>query len=167
MRQAGSLPETKEARMSKRVRNRFTFSNVVAVLALFVALGGSAYAAGKFSGKQIQPKSLPGNRVKPNSLTTKQIKDATLTAGGLSNVTYVTNPVTLPGSPTATVYTATATCPAGQKVLGGGALASDTENGYINDTGPTPDHTGWTARTYNQATTFTLNVTAICTKIVP
>ncbi|MET0559067.1 MAG: hypothetical protein ABW065_10410 [Solirubrobacterales bacterium] len=42
---------------------------VIAVIALFVALGGgTVFAAGKISGKQIRPSSLPGNRVVPNSL---------------------------------------------------------------------------------------------------
>jgi hypothetical protein len=56
-----------------------SFSNVVACLALFIALGGSVYAAGKISGTQIKASSLPGNRIKAKTLTGKQIKPRSLT----------------------------------------------------------------------------------------
>jgi hypothetical protein len=65
----------------KRVHRVFSFSNVVAVLALFLALGGSVYAASsnKINGSKIKPRSIPGNRIKANSLTAAQIKSRTLT----------------------------------------------------------------------------------------
>jgi hypothetical protein len=62
-----------------RVAKLLSFSNVVACLALFIALGGSVYAAGKLSGKQIKVNSIPGNRVKAKSLTAKQVKPGSLT----------------------------------------------------------------------------------------
>jgi hypothetical protein len=41
----------------------------IAVIALFVALGGgTVYAASKINGKQIRANSMPGNRVAPNSM---------------------------------------------------------------------------------------------------
>ena len=46
---------------------------VVAILALFVALGGSVYAAKKIDGKAIKVKSIPGNRLKPKTITAKQL----------------------------------------------------------------------------------------------
>lgn len=50
----------------------------VAALALFVALGGSVYAAkqGKISGKSIRAKSIPGNRLKPRSVPPNRLKPA-------------------------------------------------------------------------------------------
>lgn len=50
----------------------------VAALALFVALGGSVYAAkhGKISGKAIRAKSLPGNRLKPRSVPANRLRPA-------------------------------------------------------------------------------------------
>lgn len=62
-----------------RIGRLLSFSNVVACLALFVALGGSVYAAGKISGTQIKPKSIPGNRLKAKTLTAKQVKPHSLT----------------------------------------------------------------------------------------
>lgn len=64
--------------MLKHLRRGLTFSNVIAMLALFVALGGSVYAASKINGKTIEKASLPGNRVKPDSLRGKQIKESKL-----------------------------------------------------------------------------------------
>jgi hypothetical protein len=58
---------------------RLSYSNVVATLALFLALSGSAvWAAGGLSGKHIKPNSLPGNRLKKNSLRNAKLKRKTL-----------------------------------------------------------------------------------------
>jgi hypothetical protein len=48
---------------------------VVALLALFMALGGTVYAAGhgKISGRAIRVKSLPGNRLKPGSVAANRL----------------------------------------------------------------------------------------------
>lgn len=51
---------------------------VLAIVALFVALGGTGYAAVTLNGKEIQKNSIPGNRVKANALGTAQINEAKL-----------------------------------------------------------------------------------------
>jgi hypothetical protein len=151
--------------MSKLLRGRITFSNAIAVLALFVALGGSAYAATKFSGKQIKPKTIPANRIKPNSLSSKQIKDGSLkgvkSAISLNNITYQTVTATLDSTNPNPITTAV-TCPAGLHVTGGGGVISDPNNGFINDTGPTPGNTGWVVHSFSGAVNSTITVTAIC-----
>ena len=53
---------------------------VIAVVALFVALGGSVYAAAKIDGKAIKVKSLPGNRLKPRSVPANRLKPGVLNA---------------------------------------------------------------------------------------
>jgi hypothetical protein len=47
----------------------------IAVIALFVALGGSVYAAkkAKLDGRAIRAKSIPGNRVKPHSIAANRL----------------------------------------------------------------------------------------------
>jgi len=60
------------------IKRRLTFANVVALLALFIALGGSVYAANKISGKTIKKGSEPGNRIKKNTITNKQVKENSL-----------------------------------------------------------------------------------------
>ncbi len=55
---------------------------VVSVVALFVALGGSVYAAKKagINGKAIRAKSMPGNRLKPRSVPANRLKPHSITA---------------------------------------------------------------------------------------
>jgi hypothetical protein len=53
---------------------------VIAGLALFVALGGTVYAAKKarIDGKAVKVKSLPGNRLKPRSIAANRLKPGVL-----------------------------------------------------------------------------------------
>jgi len=60
-----------------RIR-RPSHATVVAYLALFVALGGSVYAASHINGRQIRRNSLPGNRLRNHSVRGRKIKLSTL-----------------------------------------------------------------------------------------
>jgi hypothetical protein len=53
---------------------------VIAALALFIALGGTVYAAkkAKINGKAVKVKSLPGNRVKLHSIPANRLKKGVL-----------------------------------------------------------------------------------------
>src|SRR3954451_19972061 len=51
-------------RMFSRIRPKLNHSTVVAYLALFVALGGTAYAVNNFTGADIQDESLTGADVR-------------------------------------------------------------------------------------------------------
>jgi hypothetical protein len=170
--------------MTSRIWNVLSFSNVVACLALFVALGGSVYAAGKISGKQIKRSSLPGNRLKPRTVTARQIKTGTLTghqirphsitdreinqkslteinAAGLANVQYETVTMLLPGN--GRRATTTANCPPGAYAIGGGATVSNEEEATVNDSGPSSLRTGWTATGLSwYSDRHTMTVTAVC-----
>lgn len=69
--------------MFSAIRSRGTFSNVVSLMALFVALGGTAFAASQLAknsvgSKQIKNGSATGKDVKNNSLKGKDIKEASL-----------------------------------------------------------------------------------------
>ena len=220
--------------MSK-IRRSLSFSNVVALMALFFALGGSAYAvaAGKIDGTQIQAGSIPGNRlqakavgtnqIKPssignaqlkgNAVATKQLQSGAVTGGkikagsigasqihsgsitgaqvksgslgatqinqttltGISaanihTVQYVTSTVGIKPesfeSETATPPTsATATCPSGMKVIGGGAAVSNQKAGSAYESTPTGERNGWTALGYAFEPNVNLIVTAICTPV--
>jgi hypothetical protein len=59
-------------------RIRLTYANVVASLALFVAIGGSSYAALSVTGAQVRDGSLTGRDVRNNSLTGKDVRNGTL-----------------------------------------------------------------------------------------
>jgi hypothetical protein len=139
------------------------------------------YAAGKLSGTQIKANSLPGNRVKAKSLTAKQVKPGSLTgaqikagsltgtqinqttltgvtASKLSSIQYVTATTALGAG----AGNATASCPAGTNVVGGGASVSDDINAFVNDSGPNSARSGWEATGFGEPGT-SLTVTAICT----
>jgi len=51
---------------------------IVACAALFLALGGTVYAAGRIDGKAVKVKSLPGNRLVPASVPGNRLKPATI-----------------------------------------------------------------------------------------
>jgi hypothetical protein len=172
----------------KRIQQVFSFSNVVAVLALFLALGGTVYAAsGRINGAKIKPKSLPGNRIKARSLTGAQIKARTLTgakvkprsltgkqivgssltgvsASSLAQVEYAVTTVTLVRE-FSSGTSATADCAPGQKVIGGGAVVGNDAAAWVNDSGPQVARTGWEATGRSDVSGVTMTVTAICASV--
>ena len=107
-----------------------------------------------------------GKQIKPDSLGAKQIKGSTLTdvtASAIGTVHYATITVPVSGSP-AGGNQGTAVCPVGTYVIGGGASVNDETFGYVNDSAPSPTHTGWTATAYGEPGT-TMTVSAICTEV--
>lgn len=69
--------------MPGRFRPRLSFANLVALIALFVALGGSAYAVSKAPKNSVTSKSIKKGAVKSvdvrnNNLTGKDIRESTL-----------------------------------------------------------------------------------------
>jgi hypothetical protein len=60
-------------------RPRLTYANVVATLALFIAVGGSgAYAVSKIDGSDIRKRSLSGAQFKSNSIGSRVVKESSL-----------------------------------------------------------------------------------------
>lgn len=170
------------------VRKTLTFSNVIACIALFIALGGTVYAAGKINGKQIKANSIPGNRIKAKTITANRIKPKTLTgrqvkansltgsqidqktltgisAASLASVQYQAVTVPIPGN-SSTGTTATVGCPPGTYVVGGGASVSNEEDAFVNDSGPSASRTGWTATGFSRFIRgITMTVTAVCVAV--
>ncbi len=64
--------------MSKLSRVRPTPSLVISILALIVALGGTAYAAGRINGSAIVGQSISGHKLKKNTLNGNQINNQKL-----------------------------------------------------------------------------------------
>jgi len=62
----------------KPLRDKLSYANVMSTVAVFVALGGSSYAALTISGKNVKNGSLTGKDIKPNSLASRQIKERKL-----------------------------------------------------------------------------------------
>lgn len=66
--------------MLRRLRGHLSYANIVATLALFIALGGSSYAAFTISGGDIRNRSIPGKKLKRNTLTGREIRESKLAA---------------------------------------------------------------------------------------
>jgi hypothetical protein len=64
--------------MLTRLHRRLNYANVVATLALFIALGGSSYAVSRISGSQLKNNSVAGKKLKRNTLGGKRIKESRL-----------------------------------------------------------------------------------------
>ena len=64
--------------MRRALSNRPSPAMVVALLALFVALGGTGYAAVKVNGKNIRNHTIAGKKLKRNTLTGTQIRESRL-----------------------------------------------------------------------------------------
>lgn len=111
---------------------------VVAAIALFVALGGSVYAAkkAKIDGRAIRAKSIPGNRVKPGSIAANRLKPGVL-KGAMSTAPLTgaeINEVTLGQVPSAahaeTADTAQSAVDAQTALNAVNAVSAQNLNGY-------------------------------------
>lgn len=66
-----------------RLRGRLTYSNVVATLALFLALGGTSVAALRIGSTQVRDNSLRSRDIRDNDLRGRDIRDGSLTGRDL------------------------------------------------------------------------------------
>jgi hypothetical protein len=64
--------------MFNKLRERLTYANVMSTLAVFVALGGSSYAALKIDGRDIERRSIPAKKIKRNSITGREVRESRL-----------------------------------------------------------------------------------------
>lgn len=78
--------------MSKVWGKRPSPSLVISVLALFVALGGSAYAATKIGTKNIKNNAITSAKIKKNAVTTAKIKNGAVTGAKVNAATLGTVP---------------------------------------------------------------------------
>jgi hypothetical protein len=62
-----------------RLARKLTYANVMATVAVFLALGGVGYAASKINGKQILKHSIPAGKLKQRTLGSNQVKKDGLT----------------------------------------------------------------------------------------
>ena len=178
--------------MLAKLRRRLTFANVVSVLALFVALGGSSYAAIKVTGKNVKNSSLTGADIRNSSLTSSDVKNRSLLARDFKTGQLPAGPRGADGANGTNGFgllsypfgqedvdngdaasSGVVTCDPGTFPTGGDAFAfdrttGDTVTGVIVsdgldfDTGGSPD--GWFAEWDNSAGTHdvTVEVDVVC-----
>lgn len=127
------------------MRNTIT----AAVVAALVAAGASSAATSMISGHAIRPHSIPLNRLArlPHLQTQQVDAEATVAAG-------------------AAWTTATATCPKGWRLTGGGG---ETDEGILYSSDAANTGQAWTVAADNtgQPTSGGLTATAICTRLTP
>jgi len=71
--------------MPRRLRDHLTYANVMATIAVFVALGGSSYAALSLTGSDIRNESLTGRDIRNGSITSRDVKNRSLTGRDIRN----------------------------------------------------------------------------------
>ena len=64
--------------MLAKLRSRLTYANCMATIAVFIALGGSSYAAIQVTGRSVKDSSLTGRDVRNSSLTGTDIRNRSL-----------------------------------------------------------------------------------------
>jgi hypothetical protein len=68
-----------------RFRDHLTYANVMATIAVFIALGGSSYAALRITGKDVPKDALTGADIK--NLTGRDVRNNSLTGADVTNLT--------------------------------------------------------------------------------
>jgi hypothetical protein len=159
-----------------RIRQRLSYANVVATLALFVALGGSATAALVITGKNVKNGSLTGSDLKNGSVGSVDVKDNTLLAKDFKAGQIPAGPQGPPGTstrlytkferltvPASGLLRQNIECDSGDVTTGGGYFLNSAEltdsqrNVEVVSDGPISDFgredTGWDIGIYNKTAT--------------
>jgi hypothetical protein len=166
-----SFARRRRSGMGRRFRP--SASLFVASLALFVALGSGAYAAGIVDGHSIKNHSIPANKLTRAATASlhgqRGPRGLTGPAGANgafdpSKVSYTSSgDVTVPPDPGGTtVGTATAACPSGTKVVGGGFVIGQGNDGgaEVFGSGPISDGSAWQASIHNDSPSITAHIAA-------
>jgi hypothetical protein len=69
------------------IRRHLTYANAMASIAVFIALGGGAYAAVHVNGKNIKAHSIAGKKLKNNTIAGKKLKNNTIAGKKLKSNT--------------------------------------------------------------------------------
>jgi hypothetical protein len=75
-----------------RLRRHLTYANVMASIAVFVALGGVSYAATTINGSKIVKQSVGAGKLKNGTLTSTQVKKNSLTGASIDESSLGTVP---------------------------------------------------------------------------
>jgi hypothetical protein len=138
-----------------RLRSHLSYANVVATLALVIAVAGGTTA---IATKSTAPK---------NSVTSKSIRPYNVTARDLAGLILVkgegtfTDPAPPDGAPSG--GSATAACPSGTRLLSGGGRVEPGVGGRYTIRSSQPGGNGWSVTAEGDGTgTTTVVANAIC-----
>ena len=98
--------------MVRGIRRHATYGNVTATLALFIALGGGAYAAAALPANSVGPRQLKTNavttsKIKNNAVTGAKVRKSTLTGADIRESTLGQVPSALAANTATTATNAT------------------------------------------------------------
>jgi len=158
----------------RRASRVLTPANVIACVALFVALGGTGWAGqvighGAVGSVQLKAGAVTPSKIASNAVTSSKIANRAVTktklaagvVGGVdpSKITKVDAPIAaVPSNSTGTVVTAT--CPAGSKAVSGGWSAG--LYAHQLSEGPSADGAGWTVSFATGTSPASVSVSAMC-----
>jgi hypothetical protein len=111
------------------IRGKLTFANVVALLALFVALGGSAYAF-HLGKNAVKTKNIKNGAVTEAKIANAAITASKLAAGAVRTPSVVVRVASKPLNEGSNAIP-TAVCHPDEVAVGGGALTSNSGLGDI------------------------------------
>jgi hypothetical protein len=82
-----------------RLRSKLSYANVMATIAVFIALGGSAYAATQLKknsvgSRQLKKNAVTAAKIKDGAITASKIQDGAVSAGKLSGNAVTTSNIT-------------------------------------------------------------------------
>jgi hypothetical protein len=131
------------------IRDRVTSAHLIALLALFVALGGSAYAfhLGKNAVKtkniknsavteaKLAPGSVSGSKIADGAVSASKLAAAGVGSGNLARIEVIFESESLPDGST---HSPVATCPPGERLIGGSGDVGATNSPDIVVTGTRP-----------------------------
>jgi hypothetical protein len=173
----------------RRLQQRLTYANITATIALFIALGGTSYAAlqiprNSVGSAQLRARSVDSSKVRDRSLRTVDLSVAARNflkgqrgpagpagppgpagGGAGSAAVAVTYPTATGAVAAGEVTSATASCGPGQRVTGGGVRIDSGGDSAVRETYPNINNTAWTARVGNDDVAggpFNYTVFAIC-----
>ena len=152
--------------MRRSIKPRLTYANLVSSIALFVVLGGVAWAHGKIgtadlkNGAVTTPK-IKGQAVKPaklapGSVLTAKVADDAVIASKLGPTMVRTNSV----ANNVATKSVSVGCQAGEQVLGGGGGIPSPGSSHVLARSE-PSGNGWSVTGHGTGT-WTLQVYALC-----
>ena len=117
-------------------------ATIVAYLALFTALGGSAYAAATIGSREIRDNSIRSRDVRNNTLSGRDINERSLRA---TPRLYARLAIARGFSPGNNRSAAISFCDRGDLAVSGAASVGEGAQVHVWNDGPMPNFTGWAA----------------------
>lgn len=111
-----------------RFRRHLSYANVMASIAVFVALGGGAYAATTINGSKIIKGTVGGAKLKKGTITSTQVKANSLTGSSIDESSLGTVPSAQTAQTAASATTAATATTAGNANTAGSANTAQSAN---------------------------------------